>query len=320
MPSDQKTNSEAQANLETQSYQETQANPEAKLNPEVEPNQTAKLNQAAQPNPATQSILAAQPNIATQAKQATRPTQQVQLYPAIDLLGGRVVRLKRGNYDQVTVYHDDPVAQAVNFVEAGAQWLHVVDLDAARDAGQDNRRLIARIIAESGLKVEVGGGVRSLAAIEWLAHNNAARVIMGTSLIADRPLVEAAIDSYPDLICAAIDARDGLVAIAGWQQTVDVKASQLAAELAALGIRHFLYTDINRDGLQTGIDVAAYSQLSQTIGVPVIVSGGVASLADIQAVNSIAPYVEAVIVGRALYEGNFTIPEALAVLDSEAEW
>ncbi|MDR0459095.1 MAG: 1-(5-phosphoribosyl)-5-[(5-phosphoribosylamino)methylideneamino]imidazole-4-carboxamide isomerase [Coriobacteriales bacterium] len=287
-------------------------NSEARPYPEVEPSSAAQSNLAAQPNLVTQSSLA------TQAKQSTEPTQQVQLFPAIDLLGGRVVRLKRGDYDQVTVYHDDPVAQAVSFAEAGAQWLHVVDLDAARDAGQDNRQLIARIIAESGLKVEVGGGVRSLAAIEWLAQNNAARVIMGTSLIADRPLVEAAIDCYPDLICAAIDARDGLVAIAGWQQTVNVEASQLAAELASLGIRHFLYTDINRDGLQTGIDVSAYRQLSQTIGVPVIVSGGIASLADIQAVSSIAPYVEAVIVGRALYERNFTIPEALAVLTSEA--
>ena len=241
----------------------------------------------------------------------------IELYPAIDLLGGKAVRLTRGDYNQPTVYNDDPLAQAMEFAQAGARWLHVVDLDAARDGGKDNRSDIIRIIKGSGLRIEVGGGVRDLGTIERLIDLGAERVVMGTSLINDRPLVEAAVARFSDHICAAIDARDGKVAIAGWLQTSSVDALQLASELAEQGICHFLCTDINRDGLQTGIDVGAYRLMAQATARPVMISGGVASLDDIQAAKSLGTQVEAVIVGRALYEQRFTIQAALAILDGE---
>ena len=239
----------------------------------------------------------------------------MQLYPAIDLLDGQVVRLRKGDFAAVTVYNPDPLAQAREFAQAGARWLHVVDLDATRAAGrQNNRELISRIIVESGLSVQVGGGIRSLAAIEALARAGASRVVLGTTLITDESLVDEAIDSFGDLICAAIDARNGKVAIAGWLQTSSVSALDLAADLAERGLRHFLYTDINRDGLQTGIDVAAYRQLAEVCGCPVIASGGVATLDDLYALQAIDDCIEAVIVGRALYEHSFTVEQALAVI------
>jgi len=241
---------------------------------------------------------------------------ETELFPAIDLLDGKAVRLMRGDYNSVTVYNEDPVAQAISFKEAGARWLHVVDLDAARDEGKNNRTVIAEIIRESGLKVEVGGGIRDMQVCERLLEAGASRVVMGTSLITNKDFVRAAIQAFGELICAAIDARNGMVAISGWQQTSSVPAMQLAKELATQGVRHFLYTDINRDGLQTGIDIEAYRKMSDHIALPVIVSGGVASLDDIRAVKRLEDKIEAVIVGRALYEGNFSIEAAMAVLCS----
>ena len=240
-----------------------------------------------------------------------------ELYPAIDLLDGKVVRLSRGDYDAVTVYNQSPLAQALLFRQAGANWLHVVDLDAARGGDKNNRQVIASLIADSGLNVQVGGGVRDLATLEWLVNAGAMRVIMGTALITDTALVDAAISQYGSYLCAAIDARDGKVAISGWTETSTVDALQLAANLAERGIKHYLYTDINRDGLQTGIDVEAYKKMALATSSPVIISGGVASLDDIRAVKSLGNMAEAVIVGRALYENNFSVQQALAILEEK---
>ncbi|MCL2136698.1 MAG: 1-(5-phosphoribosyl)-5-[(5-phosphoribosylamino)methylideneamino]imidazole-4-carboxamide isomerase [Coriobacteriia bacterium] len=240
--------------------------------------------------------------------------RRAELYPAIDLLGGQAVRLAGGDYSKVTVYDDDPVARAAMFAEAGARCLHVVDLDAARGLGADNREAIAGIVALGRLQVQVGGGIRGLQAVEALLEAGAARVVIGTSMITDRPFVDKLAALYAESICAAIDGRDGKVAISGWQQTSHVDVLDLALELVALGFRHFLYTDIKRDGLQTGIDVLAYQGLSEAIGCPLIVSGGIASLDDLYAVRSLGDKAEAVVVGRALYEQNFTVQEALGVL------
>ncbi|MCL2632102.1 MAG: 1-(5-phosphoribosyl)-5-[(5-phosphoribosylamino)methylideneamino]imidazole-4-carboxamide isomerase [Coriobacteriia bacterium] len=254
-------------------------------------------------------------DIAPTISQAVDPTHVIELYPAIDLLGGRAVRLARGNYDAVTVYNEDPLAQAALFKAAGARWLHVVDLDAARGDGNENRRTVQSIIERSELQVEVGGGVRDMLTIEWLIAAGAKRIIMGTSLITDRTLVLKAIERFGDAICAAIDARNGKVAISGWIEQSSVDALELAQELSELGIRHFLYTDINRDGLQSGIDIEAYRLMSERTTCPIIVSGGVATLDDIRAVNTLGSSAEAVIVGRALYEQNFTVQAALEILD-----
>jgi phosphoribosylformimino-5-aminoimidazole carboxamide ribotide isomerase len=239
------------------------------------------------------------------------------LYPAIDLLDGKVVRLSRGDYDAVTVYNEDPLAQARLFKQAGADYLHVVDLDAARGGDKNNRQVITSLIAESGLNLQVGGGVRDMAAIEWLVNAGAKRVILGTALITDEALVDAAILQYDSYLCAAIDARDGKVAISAWTETSTVDALELAANLASRGIKHYLYTDINRDGLQTGIDIEAYRNMAQATSCPVIISGGVASLDDLRAVKSLGSLAEAVIVGRALYENNFSTQQALEILEEK---
>ncbi|MCL2757258.1 MAG: HisA/HisF-related TIM barrel protein, partial [Coriobacteriia bacterium] len=183
------------------------------------------------------------------------------LLPAIDVLGGKAVRLAKGNYDAVTVYNQDPVAQAQRFVEQGAQWIHVVDLDGARSGIPENSALIAQIIASSGLKVEVGGGVRSFAAIERLLEAGADRVVIGTKLITDPVFAREAAACYGDAICAGVDARNGEVAIQGWRQGAGIPASELVAELASWGIRHLVYTDISRDGMQTGIDAQEYERI-----------------------------------------------------------
>jgi phosphoribosylformimino-5-aminoimidazole carboxamide ribotide isomerase len=237
------------------------------------------------------------------------------LFPAIDLLGGKVVRLARGDYNAATVYNNDPVDQARRFKEEGAEWLHVVDLDGARTGVPSNSALVESIIAVTGLKVEVGGGVRSLESIERLAAAGASRVIIGTRLVLDPAFAREATARFGDLICAGIDARDGEVAIEGWVQGSGVTATELVEGLASWGIRHFVYTDIARDGMQTGIDAEAYAHLAQAAGFAVTASGGISTLDDLRALAALGDnLVEAAIAGRALYEGSFTVAEAVALL------
>ena len=200
------------------------------------------------------------------------------LLPAIDILGGKAVRLAKGDYDRVTVYHDDPAAQAQLFEEQGATWLHVVDLDGARSGIPENIAIVERIMRKTLLKVEVGGGVRSLDTIARLADAGVSRVVLGTSLVADPDFAEAAIAQYGKLLCAGIDAKGGEVAVAGWREGAGVAAEELARDMSALGFRHLVYTDIARDGMQTGIEAAAYVRMAEAFGHPVIASGGVAGV------------------------------------------
>ena len=202
------------------------------------------------------------------------------LLPAIDILGGKAVRLAKGDYDRVTVYHDDPAAQAQLFEEQGAAWLHVVDLDGARSGTPENIAIIERILKKTLLKVEVGGGVRSLDTIARLADAGVSRVVLGTSLVADPAFAEAAIAQYGRLLCAGIDAKGGEVAVAGWREGAGVAAEELARDVSALGFRHLVYTDIARDGMQTGVEAAAYAAMAEAFGRPVIASGGVAGVDD----------------------------------------
>jgi phosphoribosylformimino-5-aminoimidazole carboxamide ribotide isomerase len=241
----------------------------------------------------------------------------MQLLFAIDLLGGRVVRLARGAFDAVTVYNEDPVAQACGFRDEGAEWLHVVDLDGARTGMPANYEVIAALIAASGLKVEVGGGVRSLEALERLVEAGASRVVLGTRLITDPAFAQEAVCRYGDVICAGVDARLGKVAIEGWREGTGVTASELVGELKSWGIRHLVYTDIARDGMQTGIDAAAYERMARRAGFPIIASGGVSTLDDLRALAALGDEtVEGAIIGRAIYEGSFTVAEALELLKS----
>ena len=237
------------------------------------------------------------------------------LFPAIDLLGGKAVRLARGDYDAVTEYNDDPVAQALEFQAQGAEWLHVVDLDAARGGQEHNTAVIRRIISATGLKVEVGGGIRSLAIIESLANAGASRLVIGTKLVTDPQFAREAVEGFGGLICAGVDARDGEVAIQGWRQGSGRQATELIAELRSWGIRHLVYTDIAKDGMQTGIDADCYLKIAQTAGFPVTASGGISSLDDLRALAGLGEdVVEAAIAGRAIYEGSFSVSQALELL------
>ncbi|MDR1714024.1 MAG: 1-(5-phosphoribosyl)-5-[(5-phosphoribosylamino)methylideneamino]imidazole-4-carboxamide isomerase [Coriobacteriales bacterium] len=235
------------------------------------------------------------------------------LLPAIDILNGQVVRLAQGDYDQVTVYNADPVQQALDFAAEGATWLHIVDLDGARTGEQSNLDVISCIIASSGLNVEVGGGVRNLIAIERLLDAGCTRVVLGTKLITEPQFARCAVREFGEAICAGVDARDGEVAIEGWRAGSGVAASELIAEMAGWGIRHLVYTDISRDGMQTGIDAAAYQRVAEAAGFAVIASGGISSLSDIEALAALGPdIIEGAIAGRAIYEGSFSVAEGIA--------
>jgi phosphoribosylformimino-5-aminoimidazole carboxamide ribotide isomerase len=239
----------------------------------------------------------------------------VYLLPAIDLLGGKVVRLARGDYDAVTVYNDDPVEQAQRFRDEGAEWLHVVDLDGARTGTPSNSSFIEAIIAATGLKVEVGGGVRTLESIKRLAAAGASRVVIGTQLARDPAFAREAVERFGDLICAGVDARSGEVAIEGWREGSGLPAIELVAELKDWGICHLVYTDIARDGMQTGIDAAVYDQLARAAGFPVTASGGISTLDDLRALAALGDdLIEGAIAGRALYEHSFTVSEATSLL------
>jgi len=241
----------------------------------------------------------------------------VYIFPAIDVLDGKAVRLYQGDYNQVTVYNDDVVAQAEQWVTQCAKWLHMVDLDGARSGEPVNIDAIAHVAATfPDLRIQVGGGIRTLETAQRLLDAGVARVILGTALVNNKDLVREMIESFgSERLVAGIDARDGLVAIEGWREGSGVPASELAAELRDLGLRHLVFTDIARDGAQTGIHAQAYETVAETAGFPVIVSGGVTTLDDIVAARKLGPnVVEGVIVGRALYENNFTLTEATAVL------
>ena len=237
------------------------------------------------------------------------------LLPAIDILGGKAVRLAKGDYNQVTVYHDDPAAQAQLFEEQGASWLHVVDLDGARSGEPENISIIERILAKTLLKVEVGGGIRSLDTVARLADAGVSRVVLGTSLVADPAFAEAAVERYGKLLAAGIDAKGGEVAVSGWREGSGVAAEELARHVAGLGFRHLIYTDIARDGMQTGIEAAAYVRMAQAFGHPVIASGGVAGIADIERLAPVATSIEGVIAGRAVYEGALSVADGVRACD-----
>lgn len=244
------------------------------------------------------------------------------LFPAIDLLGGKVVRLRRGDRAQVDVYANDPVAVAADFVARGARWIHVVDLSAAFEEDEQartaNMQAIRGICALDGVQVDAGGGVRSLDRIDELASAGVQRIALGTILVRDPAFAAAAAERFGELLVADVAARDGRVAINGWREDASMDATTLVGNLATMGFRHLVFTDIARDGMQTGVNAEAYVSIARAAGFPVVASGGIASLADIAALAALGPkLVEGAITGRALYEGSFTLEDALAVARGE---
>jgi phosphoribosylformimino-5-aminoimidazole carboxamide ribotide isomerase len=238
------------------------------------------------------------------------------LYPAIDLKDGRCVRLLRGEMSAATIFNDDPAAQAQSFTAAGCRALHVVDLDGAFAGKPMNRGAVEAIVAAVAVPVQLGGGIRSLATIEdWLARG-IARVILGTVALTDPALVEEACRRWPGRIVLGIDARGGRVAVEGWARTADISALDLALAFAEAGAAAIVHTDIERDGALQGVNVAATAALARQVKLPVIASGGIASLDDIRALKAHeADGIVGAILGRALYDGRIDLGQALAVAD-----
>lgn len=235
------------------------------------------------------------------------------LLPAIDVRHGRVVRLSQGEAHRETVYGDDPLAVAERFADEGAGWLHLVDLDRAFGEG-DNAVLLGRVIAGLGgrLRVQVGGGFRTLEAIEPMLELGAARVVIGTAAVRSPELVPAAVErAGSGRLAVGIDARAGMVAIRGWREETGERAADVAARVIAQGIRTLVYTDVARDGMLEGPDLAGAAAL-QALGADVIASGGVASLEDLRRARDAG--LAGAIVGRAIYEGRFTVGAAVAAV------
>ncbi|HUR92993.1 MAG TPA: HisA/HisF-related TIM barrel protein [Gemmatimonadales bacterium] len=239
------------------------------------------------------------------------------LFPAIDIRHGRVVRLSQGEATRQTVYGDDPVAVAERFVDAGASWVHVVDLDRAFGDGE-NMSLVHRLVTRLGgrARVQLGGGMRTLAGVLEGLEQGVSRVVIGTAAAVDPAIVPAALAAAtPEQIAVGIDARDGRVTIRGWTQTSALSFDILAERVVQDGVRTIIYTDVARDGMLTGPDIEGACRL-QAIGAAVIASGGVASVADIRAARQAG--LDGTIVGRALYEGRVTLADALAAAAGDA--
>jgi phosphoribosylformimino-5-aminoimidazole carboxamide ribotide isomerase len=238
------------------------------------------------------------------------------LYPAIDLKGGQCVRLLRGDMAAATVFGDDPAAQAAAFQAAGCRWLHVVDLDGAFAGRPANAEAVAAILSRVTVPVQLGGGVRDMAAIEgWLARD-VARVILGTVAVRDPALVRAAARAFPGRVAVGVDAREGRVAVEGWAEATDLTALDLARRYEDAGVAALIYTDIERDGAMQGPNVEATAALARAVSIPVIASGGVSSLDDLRALKGCGAPLDGVISGRALYDGRIDLAQAIALLDA----
>jgi len=233
------------------------------------------------------------------------------IYPAIDIRGGKCVRLKQGRYDDITIFSDDPVKMALQFQNAGAKYLHVVDLDAAR-GDSDNREIISRIAKELSIPVQTGGGIRTMDDIEEVLGFGISRVILGTSAVKDPEMVRKAVKRYGNSIAVGIDARNGFVAIEGWEKTSELKAVDHARNMEALGVQTIIYTDIATDGMLAGPNILAMSEMVKKVKMDVIASGGVASLKDIRRLKEVG--VAGVIVGKAIYTGDVDLRKALEIV------
>ena len=237
------------------------------------------------------------------------------LFPAIDLKDGQCVRLKLGDMAQATIYNDDPAAQAKAFEDEGFEWLHVVDLNGAFEGGSVNGAAVDAILKATKNPVQLGGGIRTMAHIEAWLDKGLARVILGTVAVRDPDLVKEACVRFPGRIAVGIDAKGGKVAVEGWAETPELDAIELAQRFEGVGVAAIIFTDIDRDGVLTGINWEATIDLADAVSIPVIASGGLASLADVVRMTMPdAIKLEGAISGRALYDGRIDPQIALGVL------
>ena len=237
------------------------------------------------------------------------------LYPAIDLKDGKAVRLFKGDMDKATVFNDDPAAQAMEFVAAGCEWLHLVDLNGAFAGEPVNAAPVDAILARAQVPAQLGGGIRDMATIAMWLEKGLARVILGTVAVENPALVREAAKAFPGQVAVGIDAREGRVATKGWATETDVMVTDLARSFEDAGVAAIIYTDISRDGAMQGPNIEATVELAGAVNVPVIASGGVSSLADLEALKKAGEgTLEGVISGRALYDGRINVTEAVKLL------
>ena len=236
------------------------------------------------------------------------------LYPAIDLKDGNAVRLVRGDMEQSTVFNTDPAAQAMQFVAAGCEWLHLVDLNGAFEGEPVNAAPVEAILSRTKVPAQLGGGIRDMATIErWLAKG-LARVILGTVAVENPSLVREAALAFPDQVAVGIDARNGMVATKGWAEETNVQITDLARSFEDAGVAAIIYTDINRDGAMQGPNIEATAALAHAVSIPVIASGGVSSLQDLLDLRACGAKLNGAISGRALYDGAIDLKSALSAL------
>ena len=237
------------------------------------------------------------------------------LFPAIDLKDGLVVRLEQGDMTRATVFHRDPAAQAHAFEQQGFEYLHIVDLDGAFAGKPVNAGAVDRILESISIPAQLGGGVRDTATVEAWLEKGITRVIIGTAAVRDPPFVKQAARDYPGRVAVGLDARDGKVAVEGWAKTAELSALEIARRFEDVGVAAIVYTDIARDGMLRGLNLDATIELADAISIPVIASGGLASIADVNAMlDPRARKLTGAIVGRALYDGRLDVAEALKLI------
>ena len=233
------------------------------------------------------------------------------IYPAIDIFEGKAVRLYKGDYAQMTVYNEDPAKVAADFVEKGAQCIHMVDLEGAKSGTTPNLATICRVKEETGLFCQVGGGIRSMETVSRYLDAGLDRVILGTAAVEDPSFAQAAVDAYGEKIAIGVDIKDGFVAVKGWTEKSGLEAFAFCRRMEAMGIKTLICTDISKDGAMQGPNGELYKRLSQELGMDIIASGGVSSIGDIR--NLAAMELHGAIVGKAYYTGAVDLREAIEV-------
>ena len=233
------------------------------------------------------------------------------LFPAIDLYQGKAVRLLRGDYDNMTVYSNAPAEVGKDFAAAGAEWIHVVDLEGAKTGKTPNFDTVLKIKKESGLKVEIGGGIRDLSTVERYLSAGIDRVILGTAALYDMPFLKEAVARYGDQIAVGVDLRNGFVAVKGWTETSNTTASAFCEEMEKIGVKTLIVTDISRDGAMKGTNRALYRELSEKFDLQITASGGVSSPDDVEALAALGLY--GAVIGKAYYTGAIDLRRAIEV-------
>ena len=234
----------------------------------------------------------------------------MQIFPATDILGGKVVRLTKGDYNQVKIYADSPAEMALEFMKDGATNLHMVDLDGAKDGLPVNFDAIREAAKIDGLFIEVGGGIRNMQRIEDYLSLGVKRVILGTAAVRNYPFVEEAVKEFGSAVAVGVDAKEGLVAVSGWQETTNVNSVEFCKKLRDTGVSTVIYTDISKDGMLSGTNLEIYRELSEIKGLDIVASGGITFAHEIETLKKMNIY--GAIVGKAVYEGKFSLKDALA--------